>query len=185
MLGVTLDEDRQSGIRAEWIGLKANIFMEANYSDEKNELNFANTSFRFEHQDTQFSISRKFRRQVPLLGSKNELDYGEIAIDHSLVDGYKVLAGISRDLSSQKNLASYIGLGYENCCFAFKLFASDKRLSKYNYLDGSSSLRNMAAWEDMIAVENKSRINFEFELKGITGSRTQLNKFFSNTFANF
>ena len=185
MLGVTLDDDRQSGIRAEWIGLAVNIFVEANYSDERNELNFANTSFGFKHQDTQFSISRKFRRQVPLLGSKSELDYGEIAIDHSLVADYKILAGISRDLSSQKNLASYIGLGYENCCFAFKLFASDKRLSKYNYLNGSSSLRNMAAWEDMIAVENKSKINFEFELKGITGSRTQLNKFFSNTFANF
>jgi len=37
----------------------------------------------------------------------------------------------------------------------------------------------------MISVENKSRINFEFELKGVTGSKTQLNKFFSNAFANF
>ena len=64
-------------------------------------------------------------------------------------------------------------------------FASDKRLSKYQFSELSPSESGIEAWEQMISVENKSRINFEFELKGITSSRTQLNKFFSNTFANF
>jgi hypothetical protein len=113
------------------------------------------------------------------------LDYGEVTLDQTLVGGYKFLAGISKDLATQKNLASYIGIGFENCCFAFKLFASDKRLSKYDFTDGLAPYANNAAWENMISVENKSRINFEFELKGITGSKTQLNKFFSNAFANF
>ena len=185
MLGIALDADRQSGFKAEWNGSSTSAFLEANYTDRRNELNFANAVFNFLHQDTNFSISRKFRRQVPFLDLNNELDYGELTIEHSLISGYKVLAGISKDLASQKNLASYFGIGYENCCFAFKLFASDKRLSKYNYLDRNSSFTNKVAWDEMISVENKSRINFEFELKGITGSRTQLNKFFSSTFANF
>ena len=185
MLGVNHDADRQTGIKAQWDSPSANAFLEANYSDKRDELNFANTSFTFQLKETQLSISRKFRRQVPLLGPSNELDYGEIMFDQNLIGGYKFLAGISKDLVTKKNLASYIGIGFENCCFTFKLFASDKRLSKYDFTDGMSTYANNAAWENMISVENKSRINFEFELKGITGSKTQLNKFFSNAFANF
>ncbi len=120
-----------------------------------------------------------------MLGRVNELDYGEVTLDHNLAQGYRFLAGISKDLSSNKNLASYFGIGYENCCVALKLFASDKRLSKYDFLNAVSLDVEAQAWENMISIENKSRINFEFELKGITGSKTQLNKFFSSTFANF
>ena len=185
ILGINLRADRQSGLKAQWDSPNVNAFMEANYSDKRNELNFANTSFILNLQETQLSFSRKFRRQVPLLGPSNELDYGEVTLDQTLVGGYKFLAGISKDLATHKNLASYIGIGFENCCFAFKLFASDKRLSKYDLTDGIIQYANNAAWENMISVENKSRINFEFELKGITGSKTQLNKFFSNAFANF
>ena len=144
-----------------------------------------NAHYKMQLQDTEISVSRKFRRQVPLLGRINELDYGELTIEQRLSGGYKFLAGISKDLSTSKNLASYLGVGYENCCIALKLFASDKRLSKYQFSELSPSESGIEAWEQRISVENKSRINFEFEMKGITSSRTQLNKFFSNTFANF
>jgi hypothetical protein len=36
----------------------------------------------------------------------------------------------------------------------------------------------------MIEIENKSRINFEFELKGLTGSNKRVNSFSSNVFLN-
>jgi hypothetical protein len=36
----------------------------------------------------------------------------------------------------------------------------------------------------MIEIENKSRINFEFELKGLTGGNKKINSFFSNAFLN-
>jgi len=97
----------------------------------------------------------------------------------------KFLLELAKTLPPKKILPAIIGIGFENCCFAFKLFASDKRLSKYDFTNGAAPYANNAAWENMISVENKSRINFEFELKGITGSKTQLNKFFSNAFANF
>ena len=45
MLGINLDADRQSGLKAQWDSPNLNAFMEANYSDKRNELNFANTSF--------------------------------------------------------------------------------------------------------------------------------------------
>ena len=185
MLKLNLQPDKQSGVKIKWGSLKANALLEANYSDKRNQLNFMNAHYKMQLQDTEISVSRKFRRQVPLLGRINELDYGELTIEQRLSGGYKFLAGISKDLSTSKNLASYLGVGYENCCIALKLFASDKRLSKYQFSELSPSESGIEAWEQMISVENKSRINFEFELKGITSSRTQLNKFFSNTFANF
>jgi len=43
---------------------------------------------------------------------------------------------------------------------------------------------NSLGWEKMISVENKSRINFEFELKGLTGGNKRVNRFFSNAFSN-
>jgi hypothetical protein len=43
---------------------------------------------------------------------------------------------------------------------------------------------NDTSWDKMIEIENKSRINFEFELKGLTGGNRRINSFFSNTFLN-
>ena len=185
MLKLNLKPDQQSGLKAQWDGVQTNAVIEVNHSDQSNQINFMNAYYKIQLQETQLSASRKFRRQVPFLGRVNELDYGEVTLEHNIAQGYRFLAGISKDLSNNKNLASYFGIGYENCCVAFKLFASDKRLSKYNFFNGISSDVSTKAWENMISIENKSRINFEFELKGITGSRTQLNKFFSSTFANF
>jgi hypothetical protein len=121
---------------------------------------------------------------MPMLGMVNELNYAEISIDHNISGGYKLIGGMSKDIESKKNLESYFGIGFENCCLAFKVFASDKRLSKYNLVNFVSWNGPLSNWEDMISIENKSRINFEFELKGLTGSKRQLNKFFSNTFVN-
>jgi lipopolysaccharide assembly outer membrane protein LptD (OstA) len=101
-----------------------------------------------------------------------------------MLGGYKFIGGISKDLDSKKNLESYFGFGYENCCLAFKFYASDKRLSKYNLLNFNSMQFNDASWDKMISIENKSRINFEFELKGLTGGNKRMNRFFSNAFSN-
>ena len=185
MLDKNISRDNQLGADINLSSLHLNAFVAANYSQKRNELNFGNIGFSIKLPETKISISRNFRRHLPLLGLANELDYSELSINHNLSDGYKLIGGISKDLKSKKNLESYFGVGYENCCVAFKIFASDKRLSKYNLINYMPSFENLLIWENMISIENKSRINFEFELKGFTGSRTQLNKFFSNAFVNF
>jgi lipopolysaccharide assembly outer membrane protein LptD (OstA) len=118
------------------------------------------------------------------LNATNELDYAEFSIERLMSRGYKFIGGISKDLDSKKNLESYFGFGYENCCLAFKIYASDKRLSRYNLLNFESMQFNNASWDRMISIENKSRINFEFELKGLTGGNKRINQFFSSTFSN-
>ena len=71
---------------------------------------------------------------MPLLNDRNELNHAEFSIEKLMAGGYKFIGGISKDLDSKKNLESYFGFGFENCCLAFKVYASDKRLSKYNLL---------------------------------------------------
>ena len=51
-------------------------------------------------QETQLSFSRKFRRQVPLLGPSNELDYGEVTLDQTLIGGLIVKVGAKMIYSS-------------------------------------------------------------------------------------
>ena len=75
-------------------------------------------------------------------------------------NGYKFIGGISKDFDSNKNLETYFGFGYENCCLAFKLYTSDKRLSKYNLIDFHALQPHDADWNKMIEIENKSRINW-------------------------
>ena len=99
--------------------------------------------------------------------------------------GYKIIGGISKDLVSKKNLETYFGFGFENCCLAFKIYASDKRLSKYNFLNIQSQEFNQIYWEKMISIENKSRINFEFELKGLNSSFEKVSRFINNSILDY
>ena len=71
-------------------------------------------------------------------------------------NGYKFIGGISKDFDSNKNLETYFGFGYENCCLAFRLYASDKRLSKYNFLNFQTGHFHDTRWDKMIEIENKS-----------------------------
>jgi hypothetical protein len=41
------------------------------------------------------------------------------------------------------------------------------------------------AWDNMIEIENKSRINFEFELKGLNSSLRKVNKLLNTSLLNY
>ena len=44
---------------------------------------------------------------------------------------------------------------------------------------------NYANWEKMISLENKSRISFEFEFKGLTNKKNKISKLFNEYLKNF
>ena len=185
MLNRSIGKDSQVGTNISFENKILRAYFAANYSQKRNALNFGQTGIEIRLPETQLIISRNFQANVPLLNSENKLDYVEFSIERSMSEGYKFIGGISKDLNSKKNLESYFGFGFENCCLAFKIYASDKRLSRYNLLNFQSLQFNNTSWEKMISIENKSRINFEFELKGLTGgSNNKRNRFFSNAFSN-
>jgi len=81
-------------------------------------------------------------------------------------------------------LKGVVGFEYENCCFAFRVTGSDKNLSRYSnkeiyypYLD--------EAWDNIIEIENKGRVNFEFELKGFNSSSNKINRLLNNSLFNY
>jgi hypothetical protein len=41
------------------------------------------------------------------------------------------------------------------------------------------------AWDNIIQIENKSRINFEFELKGFNSSLKKVNRLLNNSLLNY
>ena len=185
MLNRPIGKDSQIGTNVSFENKILKTYFTANYSQKRNKLNFGQTGIEIQLPETRLILSRNFQTNVPLLNSEDKLDYVEFSIERSMSKGYKFIGGISKDLDSKKNLESYFGFGFENCCLAFKVYASDKRLSKYNLLNFQSLQFNNMDWDKMISIENKSRINFEFELKGLTGgNNNKRNRFFSNAFSN-
>jgi hypothetical protein len=185
MLNRPIGKDSQIGTNIYFENKILRTYFAANYSQKRNTLNFGHTGIEIQLPETRLILSRNFQSNVPLLNSENKLDYVEFSIERSMSEGYKFIGGISKDLDSKKNLESYFGFGFENCCLAFKIYASDKRLSKYNLLNFQSLQFDNMSWDKMISIENKSRINFEFELKGLTGrNNDKRNGLFSNTFLN-
>lgn len=184
MLISPIGKDNQIGTNLSFEKKNLKTYIAVNYSQKRNTLNFGNAGLEINLPETKLIISRNFQENIPLLSEKNELDYAELSIEHLMSRGYKFIGGITKDLNAKKNLESYFGISFENCCLAFRVYASDKRLSKYNFLNFQSSQLSNINWENMISVENKSRINFEFELKGLTGGNKRINSFFSNAFLN-
>ena len=184
MLNQPIEKDSQIGTNLSYENIRVRTYLAANYSQKRNKLNFGKSGVEIKLPEMRLSFSRNFQNNIPLLNNTNELDYAEFSIEKLMSNGYKFIGGISKDLDSKKNLETYVGFGYENCCVAFKLYASDKRLSKYNFLNAQAVQFNDTSWDKMIEIENKSRINFEFELKGLTGGNRRINSFFSNTFLN-
>lgn len=184
MLNQPIEKDSQIGTNLSFENKRVRAYFAANYSQKRNTLNFGKTGVEIRLPETRLTFSRNFQSNIPLLNNTNKLDYAEFSIEKLMSNGYKFIGGISKDLDSKKNLETYFGFGYENCCLAFKIYASDKRLSKYNLLDFQALQFHDTNWDKMIEIENKSRINFEFELKGLTGSNKRINRFFSNAFSN-
>ena len=59
------------------------------------------------------------------------LDYSEFYADLKIKDNISFIAKFKRDDESSSKIESVFGLGYENCCFVFRITSSDKNLSKY------------------------------------------------------
>ena len=86
-----------------------------------------------------------------------------------------------RDHTSNKNIESLFGLEYENCCLALRVTTSDRDFSKFIINEEIMYHHLSDAWDNIIKIENKSRINFEFELKGLNSSFNKVNKFLNNS----
>jgi len=161
------------------------FFTNATYEKKSDALNKGDIGLKYNNGDEKVYIARRFRKgnEFSLF---NELDYLEFGLEKYFGGGYQLLAGTKQDLNQNKNIESFIGVGYESCCFAWRIYASDKRLSGFNSALNSNLINasDIFMWKEMIQLENKSRISFEFELKGLTGPKNKLAKMFTQSLWN-
>ena len=114
------------------------------------------------------------------------LDYSEFFADLELKNNFSLIAKFKRDDESGTKIESIFGVGYENCCVALSVTASDRNLSKYlDGLESDSYAYLNDAWDNIISIENKSRINFEFQLKGLNSTFEKVGRLMNNSILNY
>ena len=109
-----------------------------------------------------------------------EVDFREFSIISDLGNNYQAFVYNSEDTVTNKNMDSYIGLGYENCCVAWRILARDKRLIDLNLMQVDAQIIAQESWKEMISYENKSRITFEIELKGLMSPSKRIQRLLQN-----
>ena len=114
----------------------------------------------------------------------NQMNYSEIFADININPNLKLIAKLKRDNKNNQNIASMIGIEYENCCLALRITSTDKNLSRYLLNQEILYPHLSDAWDNMIEIESKSRINFAFELKGLNSSFDKVNKLMNNSLFN-
>jgi len=115
----------------------------------------------------------------------DQMDYTEVFADIDLNPNFKLIAKLKRDNENNKNVESLVGIEYENCCVALRITGTDRNLSRYILNQEILYLHLGDAWDNVIDIENKSRINFEFELKGLNSSFDKVNKLINNSLFNY
>ena len=130
------------------------------YDTKDNKLLIGGINFMKKSSIGTLGIAKRYRRMAG--DFKQTLNYSEIFTAINLKNGFKIIGKLQQDDEYDIKIESMLGIEYENCCVAFRVMASDKNLTKYNDLYNSSYTYLNDAWDNMINIENKSRINFEF-----------------------
>ena len=153
------------------------------YDTKDNKLLIGGINFMKKSSIGTLGIAKRYRRMAG--DFKQTLNYSEIFTAINLKNGFKIIGKLQQDDEYDIKIESMLGIEYENCCVAFRVMASDKNLTKYNDLYNSSYTYLNDAWDNMINIENKSRINFEFELKGFNSSINKIDKLLQNSILNY
>ena len=114
-----------------------------------------------------------------------EMDYSEFFTNINLNSNFKFITKLKRDNNTGQKIESLVGIEYENCCLALRVTGSDRNFSRFLVNEEILYPTLADAWDNVIAIESKSRINFEFELKGLNSSFDKMNKLFRQSLFNY
>ena len=88
------------------------------------------------------------------------------------------------DNETNELIESEIGFGYENCCVYIGLSASKRTLRRFSDVNSLNNMFLNEAWGNIIDLENKSRINLNFEFKGFNSKKLTVGKRLRNSIFN-
>ena len=157
----------------------------ATYDQDSSKLERSELALGFANEKSKLLLAKKFLRGNSALNLQN-LNYYEFGFEREFISSWKVISGFKWDQGMKKNIDAFLGFGYESCCLGLRVYVSDKRLIDTNTLFDVSQLNEneIYAWKEMISLENKSRITFEFELKGLSSKKNKLTRFFQQSILN-
>ena len=172
-------------VMGKWMpSMKTMLMTYGGYFEETKKMPMGGLTLKHKFDKGSFGYAKRYRR---MSGDFNVvLDYSEFSTDLMINENYSLIAKFKRDDENGSKIESAFGVGYENCCFKFNITASDKNLSKYLLDQDLNSYTYLnEAWDNIIRIEDKSRVNFQFQLKGLNSSINKVGRLFNNSIFDY
>jgi hypothetical protein len=172
-------------VMGKWMpSMRTMLMTYGGYFEETKKMPMGGLTFKHKFDAGSFGYAKRYRR---MSGDFNiVLDYSEFFTDLMINENFSLVARFKRDDENNSKIESAIGIGYENCCFKFSITASDKNLSKYLLGQDLNSFTYLnEAWDNIIRIENKSRVNFQFQLKGLNSSINKVGRLLNNSIFDY
>jgi LPS-assembly protein len=171
-------------ITASWMpSMNTMIMSYGGYLKDQKKMPLGGLTIKHKLKSGNIGYAYRFRRMA---GDFNiEMNYSEFFADIDLNPNFKFIAKLKRDNNSNQNIESLLGIEYENCCLALRITGSDRNFSRFLVKEEILYPTLADAWDNAIDIESKSRINFEFEFKGLNSSFEKMNKLFKNSLFNY
>jgi len=172
-------------VMGKWIpNMNTMIMGYSSYLQEQEKIPMAGITIKQDFEKGTLGYAKRYTRMAG--DFMTTLDYSEFYADLKIRGNLSLIAKFKRDDESTSKIESVFGLGYENCCFIFSVTTSDKNLSKYlPILESDSYMYLNDAWDNIIRIENKSRVNFQFEFKGLNSSFEKIGRLMNNSIFNY
>ncbi len=154
------------------------------YIEDQKKVPLGGLNIKQQYKKGSFGFAKRYRR---MSGDFNHItDYSEIYGDIKLNTNFRIIGKFIKDHEFDEKVESVFGLSYENCCISLRLTSSDKNLSSYLIENNQNTYANLNdAWDNILRLENKSRINFQFELKGLSSSFKKFNQLMNDSLLNY
>jgi hypothetical protein len=172
-------------LMGKWMpNMKRMIMAYSSYLEDQNKVPMAGITIKQSFDKGSVGYAKRYTRMAG--DFMTVLDYSEFYADLKVKNNLSIIAKLKRDDDLNSKIESVFGLGYENCCFVFRLTTSDKNLSKYlPILESNSYMYLNDAWDNIIEIENKSRVNLQFEFKGLNSSFKKIGRMMDNSILNY
>ena len=137
-----------------------------------------------EYKNLSINYSKRYRRMAGSFGET--LDYSELGSQINISSRIKIYAKIKQDDEKNRIIENIIGIEYEDCCYKFRLVGRDRDYSNFNVYNNQNNYQYLQdAWKDLIEIQSKGSISFEFELKGFNSSFDKVGRLFNNSLSKY
>ena len=136
------------------------------------------------YKNLSFNYSKRYRRMAGSFGET--LNYSEFGGNISINPKINIYAKIKQDDDQNRVIENIFGIQYEDCCYKLRLVGKDRDYSNFNIYNSQVNYQYLQdAFRDLIEIQSKGSISFEFELKGFNSTFDKVGRLFNNSLSNY